>query len=261
MQRLFTAFLWVLCGLLMMPPALYAQRVSVQGGRMSVDLKEASLISVARDIERQAGISFKGDESLLEESVSVAFTDLTLEQGIKRILATLNYSLLFDHRGEISEVMILSEGSAPAGSQPQIRRAPVRPGTPSPAQQRPVVRRPGATSPRLSGEGRAPVPTRSRTTAPRSISQRPPQSPSSVPQAPAEPNLPEPFRGMESTPPGGGEESEGPLHPAFRVIESPEPPAATPVSPKAIPRPAGPEKSAQPGEEQAAEAPSSPQKD
>jgi hypothetical protein len=228
---------------------------------MSVDLKDASLISVARDIERQAGISFKGDESLLEESVSVAFTDLTLEQGIKRILATLNYSLLFDNRGEISEVMIMSEGSAPAGSQPQVRRAPVRPGTPSPAQQRPVVRRPGATSPLVSGERRTPVPARTRITPPRSRLQRPVQSTPSVPQALAEPNLPEPFRTIENAPPAGGEESEGPLHPAFKVTESAEPPAATPVSPKAIPRPPGPEKSAQSEEEQAAEAPSSPQKD
>jgi len=157
--------------------------------------------------------------------------------------------------------MIMPEASAPAGSQPQIRRAPVRAGTPSPAQQRPVVRRPGATSPLVSGERRTPVPTRTRITPSRSTLQRPVQSPPSVPQAPAEPNLPEPFRSIETAPPGGEGESEGPLHPAFRVIESPEPQAATPVSPKAIPRPPGPEKSAQSGEEQAAEAPSSPEKD
>jgi hypothetical protein len=247
--------------LLITPQALWAQRVTIQDGRISVDLKEASLVSVARDIERQSGISFKGDESLVEESVSLAFKDLPLEQGIKRILATVNYSLLYDSRGEISEVMIMSEGSAPAGSQPQIRKAPVRPG--APAQQRPVVRRPGTTTPFVPGQRRPPVPARSPTPTPRSIPQRPVQTPPSVPQAPEESNLPEPFRGFESAPPGEGG-SEGPLHPAFRSIEPPEAPAAEPVSPKAIPRPPTPAaKSVRSAEEQASkeEPSSSPRQD
>lgn len=131
--------------------ALSAQRVSIQDGRMSVDLREASLAGVARDIESQSGISFRGDESLLEETVSVVFQDLPLEQGIKRILAPLNYSLLFDSRGEVSTVVIVSVASAPPDSQPQIRRPPPRPGTATPAQQRPATRRPGAT-PRFAPE-------------------------------------------------------------------------------------------------------------
>jgi len=123
---------------------LSAQRVSIQDGRMSVDLREASLSGVARDIESQSGISFRGDESLLEGTVSVVFQDLALEQGIKRILAPFNYSLLFDSRGEVSEVVIMSEASAPPDPQPQIRRPPPRPGTATPAQQRPATRRPAA---------------------------------------------------------------------------------------------------------------------
>ena len=263
MGKVLTVFLLLLGCHLITPAALWAERVSIQGGRMSADLKEASLISVARDIERQSGISFKGDESLLEERVSVAFEDLPLEHGIKRILATLNYSLLFDSRGEISEVTIMSEGSVPARSQPQLRRAPVRPGTPSPAQRRPVVRRPGATSPLVSGESRTPVPTRSRTTTPRTSPQRPSQTAPSTPQTPAESNLPEPFRSIDTAPPGGTVESDGPLHPAFKVIESAEPPAVTVKSPSEVPKPANAQKDDKPAEEEASkdEPASSPQKD
>lgn len=260
MGKVLTAFLLLLGCHLIAPAALWAERVSIEGGRMTADLKEASLISVARDIERQSGISFKGDESLLEERVSVAFEDLPLEHGIKRILATLNYSLLFDSRGEISEVTIMSEGSAAAGSQPQLRRAPVRPGTTSPAQRRPVVRRPGATSPLVSGERRTPVPTRPRTT-PRSSPQIP--TTPSTPQTPAESNLPEPFRSIDTAPPGGTVESDGPLHPAFKVSESAEPPAVTVKSPREVPKPANAEKDDKPAEEEASkdEPASSPQKD
>jgi hypothetical protein len=246
MRNLFTAFLLLLGCLLIAPPPLWAQRVNVQRGLLSVDLREVSLISVAKDIERQSGISFKGDESLLEERISVAFEDLPMEQGIKRLFSTLNYSLLFDSRGEISEIIIMSEGSMPAPSQPQLRRAPVRP-----AQQRPVLRRPSATSPLVSGERRAPAPTRSRTTIPRSTPQRPVQAASSAPQAPADSNLPEPFRSIESPPsPGGAVESDGPLHPAFRVIESAEPPAVKVKSTREIPQPVSIEKSDTPKEEQ-----------
>jgi hypothetical protein len=252
MIKALIAFLLLLSGILTTPPALWAQRVSVQKGLLSVDLREAPLISVARDIERQSSISFKGDESILEERITVAFEDLPMEQGIKRILSTLNYSLLFDSQGEISEIIIMSEGSSPAGSQPQLRRAPVRSAPSVPPQRRPVVRRPGATSPLVSGERRSPVPTRSPVTAPPRSPQRPAQIAPSAPQVPAESNLPEPFRTIDDPPhPGGMVEPDGPLHPAFHAIERAESPGVTVKSPREIPKPADVEKGDTPGEEQA----------
>ena len=239
--------MFFLAWLLIAPQALWAQGVSIQGGRMSVDLREASLVTVARDIERQSGISFKGDESLLDETVSVAFKDLPLEQGVKRILAGLNYGLLYDSRGEISEVVIMSEGSVPGTAQPRIRRAPVRPG--APAQQRPVIRRPGTSAPFVPGERITPVPVRPRTPSPGSSRQRQSQSAPSASQALEDSSLPEPFRTIENAP-AGGAESEGPLHPAFRVEESAEPPAAPEISPKEIAGPPTVAKDDKPREEQ-----------
>jgi hypothetical protein len=250
MNRHLPAFFLLLSALLIMPPPLWAQRVSIQKGLLSVDLREAPLISVAREIETQSGISFKGDESLLEERISLAFEDLPMEKGIKRILSTLNYSFLFDSQGEISEVIIMSAGGEPAEPQPQLRRAPVRPGTPMPPQRRPVVRRPGATSPLVSGERRTSVPTRSRTSAPQRSPQRPLQTVPPSPQASAESGLPEPFRTIDDAPsPGDIVEADGPLHPAFRVPERAEPPATTVRSPRETPKPASVEKDDRPKEE------------
>ena len=242
--------LFLVWGIWTAPQPSLAQGVSIRDGLISVDLREAPLVSVAGDIERQSGISFKGDDSLVEERISVAFNDLPLEQGIKRILATLNYSLLFDSRGEISEVVIMSEGSAPATAQPQIRRAPARRAPPAPAQQRPVIRRPGAATPFVGAPQATPAPARPQVTPPRRSPQRPVPRAPAPPQAPADPNVPEPFRAIESAPPpGGGEESEGPLHPAFRVMEREEPPTPRVIPPSQIPRPPTAEGEDKPQEE------------
>ena len=210
---------------LLVPIFAGAESVTIQNGRMSADLKEASLVGVAKDIEKLSGIAFKGDESLLEEKVSVSFKDLPLEEGIKRILANMNYSLMFDKRGEVSVVMIMSEGSGSGASQPQIRPTPTRTGTQSPVERRPVVRRPTrSSSPLVTGGSRLPT-VRPRTSTSRTSTSRPAQAASAAPQATEESNLPEAFRSVESSsPPGGPLSSEGPLPPAFRVIENAEPP-------------------------------------
>ena len=252
MKSALSILLFFVCGIWIAPPLSWSQSVSIRDGLISVDLRDTPLVSVAGDIERLSGISFKGDDSLVEERVSVAFKDLPLEQGIKRILATLNYSFLFDSRGEISEVVIMSEGSAPAASEPQIRRAPVRRAPPAPARQRPVIRRPGATTPFVGSQQATPAPVRPRTIPPRGSPQRPVPRAPAAPQAPADPNVPGPFRAIESEPPaGGGEDPDGPLHPAFRVMEREAPPTTRVIPPGQIPRPPAAEGEDKPGEEAA----------
>lgn len=225
MNRLKASLVLLISCHLLVPIFAGAESVTIQNGRMSVDVKEAPLVGIAKDIENQAGISFKGDESLLEEKVSVSFKDLPLEEGIKRILANMNYSLMFDNRGQVSEVMIMSEGSGSGAPQPQVKSAPVRAGTPSPAERRSVVRRPRPSSPLVTGGSKTPT-ARSRTTLPRTTTQRAAQSAQPTPQAAEQSNLPEAFRTIENAPPSEGSvSSEGPLPPAFRVIENAEPPA------------------------------------
>lgn len=202
-------------------PVWCAEAVSVKDGLLSVNLKESSLLDVARDIEKQSGVWFRGDETLFQEKISVTFRDLPLEEGLKRILTNLSYSLMFDNKNKIAGVMVMGEGT-PAGTPPG---------------------RPGAVPSRVTPPTRTttrPVPTvRSRPSTSAATVRRPPrvlpqraqggtasQSPgSSAAQSP----LPDAFKVQENVmPPGGPVASDGPLPPAFRVIENAPPPGGTP---------------------------------
>ena len=132
MNKVNPAFLLLLGCQLITCPVLWAQGITIQNSRMSAALNGASLMSVAEDIHSQLGISFKGDESLVEGRVSAAFKDLPIEQGIKRMLAGFNYSLLFDSQGQVSQVMIMSEEKVSSASKDQLTRAPARPSSTPP---------------------------------------------------------------------------------------------------------------------------------
>jgi hypothetical protein len=207
---------FVLSCLFLMPLSAWPDSVTIKNGRMSADLKEAPLAGVTKDIEKQSGISFKGDESFLEEKISVSFKDLSVEEGIRRMLANMNYSLMFDNQGEVSEVMIMSEKTGAGALQPQVRPASAVP--PSPTERRPVVRRPRTSSPLVPGGTRTPA-VRPQTTPPRTSPQRAAPAVPAASRAAEEANLPEAFRGIENPP----SPEEGPLPPAFRAIENAEP--------------------------------------
>jgi hypothetical protein len=239
MNKVKVSFVSVLSCLFLLAAWGWAENLTIRDGRMSADLKGAPLVGIAKDIENQAGISFKGDESLLDETVSVSFKDLPLEDGIRRILANLNYSLMFDDHGKISTVMIISEGSGSSAPQPQVRPAPVRSASPTPSQRRPVVRRPRPTfSPLVTGQTRTPPITRPRTIQPRTRSQIPgAQVAPAKPASSEESNLPDAFRTIENAPaPGGPVESDAPMPPAFRVIQNAEPPGGGLTGNKEIPQ-------------------------
>jgi hypothetical protein len=213
------------------PNAFCADPVRVKDGLLSVNLKDTSLLDVARDIEKQSGVWFRGDEALFQEKISVTFSDLSLEEGLKRILTNLNYSLMFDNKHKVAGVMVMGEGK-PAGAQPARPGAlPPRVATPPGTASRPsatlrsrsststpptatVVRRPPRTVPQPAQGGTASQPPGTVAT----------QSPT-----------PEAFKVQENAPtPGGPVASDGPLPPAFRVIENATPPGG-PVSDKETP--------------------------
>jgi hypothetical protein len=218
-------------GLFVCQNALSAEAVSVKDGLLSVNLKDNSLLEVARDIEKQSGVWFRGDETLFQEKISVTFNDLPLEEGLKRILTNVNYSLMFDNKNKVAGVMVMGEGK-PAGAQPGRPGAlPPRVATPPASTTRPaptVRSRPSTpTSPPAATVRRPPR------TVPQSAqggaASQPPGS------APAQSALPEAFKGQESaSTPGGAVASDGPLPPAFRVIENAPPPGG-PVSDKETP--------------------------
>lgn len=207
---------WILFSLLVFSSAQAADPVSVNDGLLSVNLKETSLLEVARDIEKQSGVWFRGDETLFQEKISVTFHDLPLQEGLKRILSNLNYSLMFDAKNEVAGVMVMGE-AAPSAAQPgRPGSTPLRVTTPSRTTTRPTptVRTTPSTSTLPAAAVRRP---------PRSIPQPAPgvsgsQSPgSSGAQSP----LPDAFKVQENAPtPGGTVSSDGPLPPAFRVMEN-----------------------------------------
>jgi len=83
--------------------------LTIKGETLSAKLKEIPLKDILEKLERETGIWFKGDESVFAEMVSVQFKDLSLEDGLKRILAFKNYSLLFDRDKGLVGVIVLGE--------------------------------------------------------------------------------------------------------------------------------------------------------
>jgi hypothetical protein len=77
------------------------------GETMSADLKGVSLGIILERIKQEKGIWFKADTSLLEEKVAVQFSGLTIERGLKRILASKNYSFFYDGNRKLVGVIII----------------------------------------------------------------------------------------------------------------------------------------------------------
>jgi hypothetical protein len=82
---------------------------TVEGEVLSANLKEIPLKDILEKLEREKGIWFKGDKSVFAERISVQFTGLPLEEGMKRILASMNYSLLFDEESRLIGVIIIGQ--------------------------------------------------------------------------------------------------------------------------------------------------------
>jgi hypothetical protein len=208
--------------ILVYPNAFCAEAVSVKDGLLSVNITDTSLLEVARAIEKRSGVWFRGDETLFQEKISVTFNDLPLEEGLKRVLTNLSFSLMFDNEHKVTGVMVMGESKS---AEPQ----PSRPGVPP---QR-VVTPPGART--------QPPPTariRPSTALPPEAVRRPPRvipQPAQARVAPQPPSsgsaqsaTPEASRVQENSPsPGATAPSDGPLPPTFRATENAPQPGGT----------------------------------
>ena len=89
-------------------------RIAVDRGRLSVDLMQADIQAVLASIAEQAGIAITG-EPIGERAISILFTDMDLETGLRRLLqlAFLNYTILYSQGGAgtaaIKEVYVFGE--------------------------------------------------------------------------------------------------------------------------------------------------------
>jgi len=79
------------------------------GQIMSAELQGVSLRLILERLEREKGIWFKGDQSALEESISVRFDNIPLHEGLRRILSNINHVLVFDQERGLVGLFILGK--------------------------------------------------------------------------------------------------------------------------------------------------------
>lgn len=87
----------------------YDGRIQIDNNGVTADLRNAPLRGVIREIGEKSNIWFKGDESVIDEKVSVQFKDLPLEESLKRILINCNYSVIYDGKGRVAGLYILGK--------------------------------------------------------------------------------------------------------------------------------------------------------
>ena len=81
--------------------------LEIKGETISARIKGGLLKDIIEKIKEKKGIWFKGGESLFEEKISVEFKDLSIQDGLKRILSKMNYSLMFDQDGKLFGVILI----------------------------------------------------------------------------------------------------------------------------------------------------------
>ncbi|MGD8716992.1 MAG: ankyrin repeat domain-containing protein [Desulfobacterales bacterium] len=82
-----------------------------QGATFSAILEEESLKNVIEKFQKETGIWLKAPESELNERVSVQFVNLSIQEGLKRILRTMNYSFLFDQSNNLIGAFIFGKAN------------------------------------------------------------------------------------------------------------------------------------------------------
>ena len=90
--------------------------IQVQSGKLTVHASGASLRDVLGAITEQGGVTFKtiGRAQIPEASVTEEFTELSMEQGIARLLSRWDYALVKEEGTDrLKEVYIFASGSGP----------------------------------------------------------------------------------------------------------------------------------------------------
>jgi hypothetical protein len=77
---------------------------------ISADLKDARLGDILENLNKERGIWWKGQESVLEEKITVQFTKLSLKEGIERILGSMNHCLIFEQERGLVGVFLAGKG-------------------------------------------------------------------------------------------------------------------------------------------------------
>ena len=106
-----TAILMILFYFIMDAAGQERNKLVFQGETFSAILVEEPLKNVFEKIQKQTEIRFRIPESELDERVSVQFERLTVQEGLRRILRTMNYSLLFNQKNKLIGVFVFGKAS------------------------------------------------------------------------------------------------------------------------------------------------------
>ncbi len=106
-----TAILMILYYFIMDAAGQERNKLIFQGETLSAILVEEPLKNVFEKIQKQTEIRFRIPESELDQRVSVQFERLTVREGIRRILRTMNYSLLFNQKNKLIGVFVFGKAS------------------------------------------------------------------------------------------------------------------------------------------------------
>jgi len=79
------------------------------GHTMSAELYNASLEQILERTRKEKGIWYEANKAVLEEKISVQFKEVTLEQGIRRILSHINHVLVYDEEGNVMGVLVFGK--------------------------------------------------------------------------------------------------------------------------------------------------------
>ncbi len=91
-------------------------RMEFSGNRVSMESSETSLHTVFSRLYNEKGIRFFAGQDTMNEQVKVRFQDLTMEEGLRRILGSRNFSFTFDKDQQVVGVYVFSApGRYPSG--------------------------------------------------------------------------------------------------------------------------------------------------
>jgi len=84
-------------------------RLVLQGETFSANLVAVPLKDVFEILRKQAAIRFNIPDTELGDKITVQFENLTLQEGLRRILRTMNYSLLFNRKNKLTAVFVFGK--------------------------------------------------------------------------------------------------------------------------------------------------------
>jgi hypothetical protein len=100
-------------------PSIYSQEIRLyldfEQQRLSANIRNMPLKAVFDEITEKRGICFETsyvrDSSSLDEKISVRFTDLPVQDGLKRILAGMNYCIIFNGESVVGVTLFGKAGT------------------------------------------------------------------------------------------------------------------------------------------------------